>query len=314
MRKLFPYGYQESTPAMAKVLSTKKRKLSYLNLLKPKACPVALIRIGGNSDGAYLIPNDLEEVEACFSPGVCTAKSFEDELAKQFGIRSHLCDFSSSIDALETQLIEGVQTFQKLWLDLKSTPSSINLDDWTNQYEPGGQDLILQIDIEGAEIRNLLHTSQNCLNRFRIIVIELHSLEVLEQKDGWKWRIKFMMAMAWCYSLRPAISPLLKYPWARHLANLCAHKLEPYLVERLLQKLNTNHSCVHAHANNNSHYVFTDVTSGMNIPSLIELTFLRNDRLEGDAKSYHKPQIPHPLDIEVNAPENNKMSLNQYWL
>ena len=38
------------------------------------------------------------------------------------------------------------------------------------------QGRILQIDIEGAEYRNLLITDSITLNRFRIIVIELHGL------------------------------------------------------------------------------------------------------------------------------------------
>ena len=48
--------------------------------MKPKASPFGLIRIGGNSDGAYLVPDDLQGISCCFSPGVSDRKSFEDEL------------------------------------------------------------------------------------------------------------------------------------------------------------------------------------------------------------------------------------------
>ena len=39
-------------------------------LLKPKASKTPLIRIGGDGDGSYLVPDDLEGITACFSPGV----------------------------------------------------------------------------------------------------------------------------------------------------------------------------------------------------------------------------------------------------
>jgi len=33
--------------------------LDVVEFLKPKPCPVPLVRIGGNRDGAYLVPDDL---------------------------------------------------------------------------------------------------------------------------------------------------------------------------------------------------------------------------------------------------------------
>lgn len=50
-------------------------------IIRPKSCPFRLKRIGGSQDGAYLIPDDLVGIEACFSPGVNCIKLFEDELS-----------------------------------------------------------------------------------------------------------------------------------------------------------------------------------------------------------------------------------------
>lgn len=36
----------------------------------PNEIDVPLIRLGGNSGGGYIIPDDLENISACFSPGV----------------------------------------------------------------------------------------------------------------------------------------------------------------------------------------------------------------------------------------------------
>ena len=41
---------------------------SFLNDLR--VYQTELVRLGGNNDGGYLLPNDLEGITACFSPGV----------------------------------------------------------------------------------------------------------------------------------------------------------------------------------------------------------------------------------------------------
>ena len=84
--------------------------------LRPKASPVPLRRIGGDNDGAYLVPDDLEGVAACFSPGVNNFKDFEDELCRAHGMRAHMCDASSNPALFRTPLIRGQQTFTRKWL------------------------------------------------------------------------------------------------------------------------------------------------------------------------------------------------------
>jgi hypothetical protein len=240
-------------------------------LLIPQPCPFPLIRIGGSSDGAYLLPDDLKGIEACYSPGVNNFKRFEDELAHKYGISSHMCDFSSDINRLETDLIPGIQTFQKKWLDVDGGPDSITLDEWVGTYSPSDSDLILQIDIEGAEYRNLLALSEDCLHRFRIIIIELHGLGSINES-------------------RQGDSP----------------------VEMLLRKLRKSHTAVHAHPNNCCGF-FIDEETRMNIPNVIEVTYLRNDRFSGDPDKFIIPEIPNILDIECNVPWMPPIHLNSLW-
>jgi hypothetical protein len=68
--------------------------LGLVKTLRPMDCGKDLIRIGGTGDGGYLVPDDLEGIEYCFSPGVSTTVDFETHLAalniKQI-IRSILC-------------------------------------------------------------------------------------------------------------------------------------------------------------------------------------------------------------------------------
>lgn len=149
----------------------------------PKPCGHELIRIGGSGDGAYLVPDDLDGIEACFSPGTNNYKYFEDTLASEFGIKSYMCDFTSSVDKFHTPLIEGMQSFQKKWLDVRPSPDNLDINDWVGQNSSRDTDLMLQIDIEGAEYRNLLHATDETLGRFRLIVIELHGLANLSKPE-----------------------------------------------------------------------------------------------------------------------------------
>jgi FkbM family methyltransferase len=160
--------------------------LKVLDVLRPHPSPKPLIRVGGKADGAYLLPLDLDGVSACFSPGVCNSKDFEDELLKSLGIVSHMCDFSSDVDKFKTPLIKG-QTFRKLWLDTTTKLDSITLEDWVNELAPDkNDDLILQMDIEGAEYRILLGAPTATLKRFRIIVLELHELGVCNRPEDFR--------------------------------------------------------------------------------------------------------------------------------
>lgn len=126
--------------------------MSFVDLLVPRPCPYELIRIGGLGDGAYLIPDDLEGIDSCFSPGVSNYKDFEDALVEQYEIKCHMCDYSSDPSRLRTPLIEGMQTFKRKWLDINRSSDSISLQNWIDEYSPdSSRDLILQMDIEGAE-------------------------------------------------------------------------------------------------------------------------------------------------------------------
>lgn len=243
-----------------------------LRLLIPQPCPVPLVRIGGTGDGAYLVPDDLAGILACFSPGVNNSKDFEDDLANRFGICSHLCDYTSDTDRFKTPLIAGKQTFEKKWLEPVSGEDATSLEDWINRYAPNpADDLILQMDIEGAEYRNLLAASVPVLTRFRVIAIELHGLLALIQS--------------------PTDNP----------------------VARLLVKLDATHVCVHAHPNNCCGE-FIDPVSGMNIPNVIELAYLRRDRLPSPATKYFQPQLPHPNDIAYNVRDRPPLHLNDRWV
>ncbi len=146
--------------------------LALIAKLRPQDCGLDLIRVGGKGDGGYLIPNDLSGIEFCFSPGVSNVSHFEDELA-DLNIRSFLADYSVDSPAI----IRPELTFDKQFLGASDYGVYFTLETWKNKYlrEYSG-DLLLQMDIEGAEYEVILGTSDSLLSQFRIIVVEFHAL------------------------------------------------------------------------------------------------------------------------------------------
>lgn len=149
--------------------------------LWPKNKGFNLIRVGGYRNGAYLCPDDLSGIDTCYSPGCSRRKSFEDDILEKWGIQSQMIDKSSDPDQFTTSLVPGKQVFNSLWLDLDQTDfTTITLDKWVEKNSPNKtDDLMLQIDIEHAEYRNILAARPETLRRFRIICMKLHGLNFL---------------------------------------------------------------------------------------------------------------------------------------
>jgi hypothetical protein len=61
----------------------KSKLLEFLLSVKPIKTNHTLIRLGGETDGGYLIPNDIENIDKCFSPGVSEVANFENDLTKK---------------------------------------------------------------------------------------------------------------------------------------------------------------------------------------------------------------------------------------
>ena len=64
-----------------------------ISLLKPYDAGIPLIRVGEDTDGGYLLPDILNDIDYCFSPGVGNSSSFEKSL-ESYGIKSFLADKS----------------------------------------------------------------------------------------------------------------------------------------------------------------------------------------------------------------------------
>ena len=239
---------------------TKKEAIeSLLDALSPVVPQCGMMRLGPNRDGGYVLPDDLDGIAACFSPGVSNISGFELECAER-GMEVFMADKSVDHPAEQHARFH----FLKKYIGATTNDDFITLDQWVTDSEvtPEG-DLLLQMDIEGYEWETLLSVSDALLRRCRILVMELHSLDQL-------WNQPF-------YSI----------------------------VSRALFKVLQNHACVHIHPNNCSESIRY---LGLEIPPIMEFTFLRKDRIK---ECHDATSFPHPLD--VNNAKHPTLVLPKCW-
>lgn len=151
----------------------------FLATIRPVETEHPLIRIGGDGDGGYLIPDDLVGISACFSPGVSTIAYFEEDLAAR-GIKCFLAD--ASVDG--PPVVGPLFDFERKYLGPTIGGDFITLQDWVDRKVPVAGDMILQMDIEGAEYRVILSSNRETLRKFRILVIEFHNLASIYDRMG----------------------------------------------------------------------------------------------------------------------------------
>ncbi|MEF2553993.1 FkbM family methyltransferase [Aurantimonas sp. A2-1-M11] len=148
---------------------------SLLKRLAPVAISRPMIRLGSQSDGGYLAPDDLMNLTASVSPGVSTEVGFDLEMADR-GLEVYMADASVSGPPIQNSHFHFVPKF----LDVFEDETNMRLDTLCSHIDAEcSGDRILQMDIEGAEYRVLLDTSDEVLRSFRIMLIEFHNIDRL---------------------------------------------------------------------------------------------------------------------------------------
>jgi len=225
-------------------LSIKKNKIiETLRQLKPYDLGFDLIRIGPLNDGGYLIPNILNQIQYCFSPGVGNKTGFEKGLIEK-EIKIFLLD--GTIDEENIKLKNF--NFIKKNLASYSSEKTITLENWVKNCINNNSSLLLQMDIESSEYEVIHSTSQECFKMFKILVIEFH---YIEKMNNYFFYENFTSA---------------------------------------IKKILLNFEVAHIHPNNCGGLY---PVSGINLPTALEVTFLRRDLCK-----YKKDisELPHKLD------------------
>ena len=134
-----------------------------------------LIRYGNPCDGGYLLPDDLLGVTRCLSAGVDVNSSFERDVLNR-RIEVSMADYS--VECAGKEMDGTVHRFDKVFIDQDlAAENSVCIEDWiSTQTKPDESELLIQMDIEGDEIEVLSAISEKSLNRFRILIVEFHSI------------------------------------------------------------------------------------------------------------------------------------------
>lgn len=161
-------------------LDSKSELETFLTRFRENYISCELIRIGGNSDGGYLHPNNLEDISYCFSPGVSFTADFEKELSDKYNIKSFMADASVEKSPIYDKNFKFIQKY----LGAYSKNEFITLSDWISQtIGTSKNQKILQMDIEGGEYDVLILEDADTLASFSTMTIEFHSLQKLFEKD-----------------------------------------------------------------------------------------------------------------------------------
>jgi hypothetical protein len=147
-----------------------------------------LIRLGATNDGGYLIPEDLGSVSYCFSPGVSDMADFELDCARIYGMKVFMCDHTVETMPLTHPnfhfLKKGIG-YQSSMRDFAQPVSS-----WVGQsVKEEDAELLMQMDIEGAEYDFFLCEPSSFLCRFKYIIFEMHYLHVMLEEQNFNARL-----------------------------------------------------------------------------------------------------------------------------
>ncbi|WP_236860691.1 FkbM family methyltransferase [Candidatus Reidiella endopervernicosa] len=165
--------------AARNMIAVRRTPLNEVTALIEHLAPVSfgkeLIRLGPDRDGGYLVPDVLDGIATCYSPGVGSVSGFESDCADR-GMDVYMADASVEKPAVSNDLFH----FSDKFIGAASNEAHMTLDEWVDLTRPDSEgDLILQIDVEGAEYEVFLSVSERLLKRFRIIVVEFHGLDQL---------------------------------------------------------------------------------------------------------------------------------------
>ena len=134
------------------------------------------ILFGDYGDGAYVLLDDLENIKIAYSFGISNIISFDKALADK-GIDVYMYDHTINKLKFENPKFHwkklGVTSEYKKKYNMK-TLNELLIE---NGHEKENN-MILKIDIEGSEWDVLSEISEETLNQFKYILIELHFKDI----------------------------------------------------------------------------------------------------------------------------------------
>lgn len=156
-------------------------------LLSPVRIDKNLIRVGGNSDGSYLIPQLELNFDGVVSPGVGQTFDFESAIV---GADCRVVLIDGTVEKpgnLPPNFIFIDRMLGALNGELNKT---ISLEEITKEYFPNANSLVLQMDIEGGEYEVLNTLGNTALAPYSLILVEFHHFHQLNKNLAWNSKIE----------------------------------------------------------------------------------------------------------------------------
>ena len=140
-----------------------------------KAIGYELVRVGGHHDGGYIMLNDFENKKIAYSFGIGYDVSWEEWISRKGNIIIHCFDHTVNGLPIENDRM----FFHKIGIagvDYRSD-NLLSIDSilQANAHERE-TDIILKMDVEGAEWDFFQTVSSDTLNRFSQMTFELHGM------------------------------------------------------------------------------------------------------------------------------------------
>ncbi len=181
LKKLIEFFFSKFNLAIFRTSGPIRAKLykQFFEKLKIFDSGYKLIRIGPKSDGGYVLPDILDQIDYCFSPGVGHTCEFEKQISAK-NIECFLAD--KNVDSPPDKNFKF--SFIKKNLNSYTDTTNITLDFWVNTCTKDNSNLMLQMDIEGSEIDVILNSSIKTLKKFKILLIEFHDFNFLKTMFG----------------------------------------------------------------------------------------------------------------------------------
>lgn len=151
-----------------------------LSILRPFNVTCGKTRIGGPNDGGYVMANDFEGNNICYSIGVGPQVQWDEEMAAR---GMDVFQYDHTVEGLPAE--HPRFHFNKVGIgpDL-SDPQLITLEKMLADNEHGSEaNMLLKVDIEGAEWDVLDGMPSKILARFDQIVLEYHAFEFFDRES-----------------------------------------------------------------------------------------------------------------------------------
>lgn len=141
-------------------------------IFNPVKCEHDFIRLGGPNDGGYVMLDNSFGSSVILGYGVSDDCSFENDVTERFGIKGYI--FDHTVEGPPTNINKERLTFVKEGISDNDNEKNLkSLEYHIEKYAKDADNIILKMDVEGAEWKSLKNAD---LSKVSQLIIEMHDM------------------------------------------------------------------------------------------------------------------------------------------